>query len=202
MCRTLGIALLSSVVALSAPLPLAADGINIGGSRGISVDVNTSDGLGVDASVGGRGGVNANANVGGSRGIADVDASVGGSRGVNASANVNGGRGLSADVDASVGGEGGLNASVGAQIGGSGSGTGIDVDVGLGRTPDAGNSSGGSGPDGSGPGGLTAPQRQALRDMSPAERQRLLTRCGSITASGYDPALVELCRLLRLSASR
>ena len=165
MCKTLGIALLSSVVALSVPLPALSGGINIGGSKGVSVDISTSDGLGVDASVGGRSGVNASANVGGSGGLADVDASVGGSRGVSASANVNGGRGLSVDVD--------------AQIGGSGS-TGT----------------------GTGSGNLTGPQRQALRDMSPAERQRLLTRCGSITSSGYDPALVELCRLLRLSAAR
>lgn len=90
MRNTLGMALWSSVVTISMALPASAGGLNIGGSKGISVDVNTSDGLGVDASVGGRNGVNANASVGGSRGVADVDASVGGSRGVNASANVNG----------------------------------------------------------------------------------------------------------------
>ncbi|MFN3501918.1 MAG: hypothetical protein ACK4ZJ_06640, partial [Allorhizobium sp.] len=123
---------------------------------------------------------------------------VGGSRGVNASANVNGSRGLSADVDAGVSGEGGLNASVGARIGGS-SGTGIDIDVGLGRDPNVGNGPASGGP---GSGGLTAPQRQALRDMSASERQRLLKRCGSINSAAYDPSLVELCRLLRLSASR
>lgn len=200
MRKTLGIALTTSVLVLSAALPVAADGINIGGSRGISVDVDTSDGVGVDASVGGRSGVNANAALGGSRGIADVDASVGGARGINAAANVNASRGLSADVDAEVGGEGGLNASVGARIGGSD--TSIDVDVGVGRTPEAGNGSGGTGAGGSGAGGLTGPQRQAIRDMAPADRRRLLTRCGSITSSAYDPALVELCRLLRLSASR
>jgi len=198
MRKTLGTVLLSSAVTISMCLPASAGGLNIGGSNGISVDVNTSDGLGVDASVGGRNGVNANANVGGSRSVADVDASIGGSRGVNASANVNGSRGLSADVDASVGGEGGLNASVGARVGSS-SGTGIDVDVGLGRNPNVGN---GSGTGGSGSGGLTAPQRQALRDMSASERQRLLKRCGSINSAAYDPSLVELCRLLRLSASR
>lgn len=197
MRNTLGMALLSGIVTFSMALPAAAGGLNIGGSNGTSVDVNTSDGLGVDASVGGRNGVNANANVGGSRGVADVDASVGGSRGVNASANVNGSRGLSADVDASVGGERGLNASVGAQIGGSR--TGIDIDVGLGRNLDVGN---GSGSGGSGAGGLTAPQRKALRDMSASDRQRLLKRCGSINSAAYDPSLVELCRLLRLSASR
>lgn len=163
MCKTLGIALLSSVVALWAPLPALSGGINIGGSKRVSVDVSTSDGLGVDASVGGRSDLNASANVGGSGGLANVDASVGGSRGVSASADVNGGRGLSVDVD--------------AQIGGSGS-------------------------TGTGSGILTGPQRQALRDMSPPERQRLLIRCGSITSSGYDPALVDLCRLLRLSAAR
>lgn len=199
MRNTLGMALWSSVVTISMALPASAGGLNIGGSKGISVDVNTSDGLGVDASVGGRNGVNANASVGGSRGVADVDASVGGSRGVNASANVNGNHGLSADVDTSVGGEGGLNASVGAQIGGSR--TGLDIDVGLGRNPNVGNGSG-TGSGGSGSGGLTAPQRQALRDMSASDRQRLLQRCGSINSAAYDPSLVELCRLLRLSASR
>jgi hypothetical protein len=195
MRNTVRIALLSGAVAFSMPLSAAAEGISIGGSRGISVDVDTSDGVGVDASVGGRNGVNANANVGGSRGVADVDASVGGSRGINASANVNAGRGLSADVDAGVGGEGGLNASVDADIGGSG--TGVNVDLGLGRPtePDGAASNPGSG-------GLTAPQRQALRDMSSTDRQRLIKRCGGISSSGYDAALVELCRLLRLSASR
>ncbi len=198
MYKTLGMALLSGALAISVSLPAAAEGISIGGSRGISVDVDTSDGVGVGASVGGRSGVNAKASVGGSRGVADVDASVGGGRGVNASANVSGRGGLSADVDASVGGEGGLNASVGAELGGSR--TGIDIDAGIGRQP--GRDGDGSGSDGSGPGGLTAPQRQALRDMSPGERQRLLKRCSSVTSSAYDPALVELCRLLRLSASR
>ncbi|MFN7089035.1 MAG: hypothetical protein ACK4P4_00530 [Allorhizobium sp.] len=173
MRTTLGMILLSSVVTLAMSIPASAGGLSIGGSKGISVDVNTSDGLGVDASVGG-------------------------SRGVNASANVNGSRGLSADVDAGVGGEGGLNASVGARIGGS-SGTGIDIDVGLGRDPNVGNGPASGGP---GSGGLTAPQRQALRDMSASERQRLLKRCGSINSAAYDPSLVELCRLLRLSASR
>ncbi len=199
MYKTLGMALLSGALAISVCLPAAAEGISIGGSRGISVDVDTSDGVGVGASVGGRSGVNAKASVGGSRGVADVDASVGGGRGVNASANVGGRGGLSADVDASVGGEGGLNASVGAKLGGSR--TGIDIDAGIGRQP-GGDGGDGSGSDGSGPGGLTAPQRQALRDMSPGERQRLLKRCSSVTSSAYDPALVELCRLLRLSASR
>ncbi len=90
-----------------------------------------------------------------------------------------------------------MNASVGAQIGGSR--TGIDIDVGLGRNLDVGN---GSGSGGSGAGGLTAPQRKALRDMSASDRQRLLKRCGSINSAAYDPSLVELCRLLRLSASR
>lgn len=200
MRNTLGITIVWSVVAFAAPLPAAAGGLNIGGTNGVSVDITTSDGLGVDASVGGRSSIGANANVGGSRGIADVDASVGGSRGVNASANVNGSRGLSADIDAKVGGGGGLNASVGAQVGGTR--TGLDIDLGVGRNPNAGNGSGTSGSGGSGSGGLTAPQRQALQDMSSAERQRLLKRCGSINSASYDPSLVELCRLLRLSASR
>lgn len=200
MRNTLGMALLASVVACATSLPAAAGGLNIGGSNGISVDISTSDGLGVDASIGGRSSISANANVGGSRGIADVDASLGGSRGVNASANVNGSRGLSADIDAKVGGGAGLNASVGAQIGSSR--TWLDIDVGVGRNPNSQNGSGNSGSGGSGSGGLTAPQRQALQDMSSGERQRLLKRCSSINAASYDPSLVELCRLLRLSASR
>lgn len=171
-----------------------AGGLSIGGDRGISVDVDTRDGLGASASVGGRSGVNADAKVGGSRGLADVDASVGGSRGVNASANVGTRNGLTADIDASLGGSRGINASVGATVGGGS--TGADVDIGIGgNTP-------GSMPNAPGGGGLTAPQRQALQHMSADDRRKLLVRCGSVTSSRYDAQLVELCRLLRLSAAR
>jgi hypothetical protein len=38
--------------------------------------------------------------------------------------------------------------------------------------------------------------------MSAAERRQLLTRCAQISGGGYDPALVQLCRMLKMSASR
>jgi hypothetical protein len=38
--------------------------------------------------------------------------------------------------------------------------------------------------------------------MSDAEQRRLLTRCADIASGGGDAALVSLCRMLRMSASR
>lgn len=194
MRKQVKLCLVSAGLVVLSGMAVEAGGLKIGGDRGISVDVDTRDGLGARASVGGSRGLNADANVGGSRSLADVDASVGGSRGLNAGANVGTRDGLTADVDTSLGGSRGLNASVGATVGGSR--TGVDVDIGIGdNTP-------GNGPGTPSGGGLTAPQRQAFQNMSPNDRRKLLVRCASINSGGYDAQLVELCRLLRLSAAR
>ncbi|TPP11142.1 hypothetical protein [Rhizobium glycinendophyticum] len=194
MRKQVRICLISAGLMVMSGVVVEAGGLNIGGDRGISLDVDTSDGVGARASVAGSRGINADAKLGGSRGLADADASVGGTRGINTGVNVGTHDGLTADIDASVGGSGGLNASVGATLGGSS--TGADIDLGIGgNTP-------GTDPGAPGGGGLTGPQRQAFQNMSRDDRRKLLVRCDSITGASYDAQLVELCRLLRLSAAR
>ena len=161
--------------------------VSLGGKKALDVDVN--------ASIGGRKGINANvdANVGGRKGLnANVDARVGNRKGINANVDVSlGGRkGLNADVDASIGGKKGVN---------------VGVDVGLGiddekpnTRPDVTDSD----PKDDPIGGLTSTQRQAFNDMSASERKALIKRCNSVSFGGYDPALVNLCKLLWMSASR
>ncbi len=197
-------------------LPLAgqsvAQGLSVGGENGISADVNTSDGIGADVSVGGGDGVNADVGIGGSSGVADVDVSAGGGDGANASANVGGGGGLDADAAVSLGGRNGVNA--GATLGtGSGVDAGTTASIGGGRGVAAepglfglrSTGIGAAAVDGTGvpgAGGLTAPQREAFQAMSEAEQRTLLNRCADIASGGGDAALVSLCRMLRMSASR
>jgi hypothetical protein len=167
-------------------------------------------GIDVDASVtlgAKKGLVDASASIGGRKGIkADVDANLGGRKGLNANvdARVGGRKGVDANVDVSLGGNKGLNTDVDASIGGK-KGINVDVDIGLGTDdgkpstrPDVTVGD----PKDDPAGGLTSSQRQAFNDMSASERNALIKRCGSISSGGYDPALVNLCRLLRMSASR
>lgn len=161
--------------------------VSLGGKKGLDVDV--------DASIGGRKGINANvdANVGGRKGLnANVDARVGNRRGINANVDVSiGGRkGLNADVDASIGGKKGLN--VGVDVG-------LGIDDGKPNTrPDVTDRGLNDEPSGA----LTSAQRQAFNEMSSGERNTLIKRCNSVSSGGYDAALVNLCKLLRMSASR
>jgi hypothetical protein len=154
---------------------------------GVSVgDVDISVGLG------GRKGLNA-----------DIDASIGGKKGLNADvdATIGGKNTVDADIDISLGGTKGLDADVNAGIGDD-----VNVDVAIGVddanavTPptvdpgvDPGIDPGGS---------LTSAQRQVFNGLSSGERKALLTRCNSVGAGGYDPALVQLCKLLQMSAAR
>jgi len=168
-------------------------GLDVGGRRGLDADV--------DVSVGDRNGLDADADVslGGKNGVdADVDVSLGDRNGLDANVDATIGNGVDADVDLSLGGGDGLDADVGATIG-----NGVDADVDL--------SLGGTDPDtntGVDPGDkpdrprLTGAQRQAFNSMSTADKAALLKRCGSVSSGGYDPALVELCKLLRMSAAR
>lgn len=182
---------LRNILLVGGCLLLAASGaqaqqISIGGDNGISVGVDTSNGLGVDASVGGSSGINADATVGGSDSVADVNASVGGSDGVNANAGVTTGDGLDAGVTASVG-------------------RGIDADIGIGlggATPPGGGQQPPGANDITAPGAEGAAQLQAFQAMSSDQQQRILTRCAGISSGSADRALADLCRLLRLSASR
>jgi hypothetical protein len=167
-------------------------GLDAGGRRGLDADV--------DVSIGGRNGLDA-----------DADVSVGGRKGVNADVDVSLGNrnGLDADVDVSLGGRKGLDADVGATIG---NGVGADVDLSLGDNNanvdvDLGGTDPGTTPgidpdDKSDRPRLTTAQRQAFNRLSAADKAVLLKRCGSVSAGGYDPALVELCKLLRMSAAR
>ena len=144
-------------------------------------------------SIGGQNGVNADVST--SNGLG-VGASVGGSSGVNANATV-GGSSSAANANASVGGSNGVNAN--ATVGGTNGLANVDVTVGgtaPGTTPGAG---GGTGTDA---GGLTPAQQEAFNNISDSERRDLLRRCDSVNAGSYDPQLVSLCRLLKLSAMR
>ena len=178
MRRIVQILLVSSCVMGTGSIVQAADiGVSIDGKRGIDADVGVS--------------------LGGGKGInADVDAAVGGNDGVNA------------NVDASIGGGDGVKADVNASVG---SQPGVDADLSLGlkaddvsgdaNDDDSAMSNNGISP-ASPDGVLTSGQRQALNGMSESERKSLIRRCGSISAASYDPALVNLCKLLRMSASR
>lgn len=172
-------------------------------NRDIGVNVGGID-LGVDIDLGGKKGLDADVDVGlgGKKGLdADVDATIGSKNGVDADVDVTlgGKKGLDADADLSLGGDDGIDAGVTAGIGDD-----VNVDVGLGvddtvaTDPDPGVEPGKD------PGGstLTAVQRRAFDRMSARERSAMLKRCGTVDAGGYDPALVKLCTLLRLSASR
>ena len=141
-------------------------------------------GLGVNVSIGGKKGVKANVSLGGRKGInAGVDASIGGRKGVRA------------DVDVAVGGKKGVDADARISLGGMNANIDTRDDVAV-HPPGADR---GKDPDG---GALTTAQRQAFNSMSAREKTALLKRCGSIGRGGYDPALVRLCQLLRMSASR
>lgn len=173
-------------------------GVDVGGRKGLDADV--------DVSVGDRNGLDADADVslGGNKGVdADVDVSLGNSEGLDAGVNAAIGNGVDADVDVSV--DDGLDADLGATIGNGG-----DADVGL-PVGDADANLGGTKPasnanlyldDKSDRPRLTSAQRQAFNSMSATDKAALLKRCGSVSAGGYDPALVELCKLLRMSAAR
>lgn len=212
MRKSWRVLLLSGCIALPFAGQSLAQGLSVGGENGVSADVNTSDGIGADVSVGGADGVNAGVGIGGSSGVADVDVSAGGSDGANAKANVGGGGGLDADADVSLGGRNGVNA--GATLG---TGAGIDAGttasigggrgaaseaglLGLGSTGIGAAAVGGTGAPGAG--GLTGPQLQAFQAMSDGEQRNLLNRCADIASGGGDAALVSLCRMLRMSASR
>lgn len=188
--------LLGSALALTTMGAHAADR-----NRDVSVSVGDADvsvGLGsrnglkadVDASLGGRNATNAN-----------VDVSTGGRKGLDASATIGANDAANADVDISLGRNTGLNAGVKAGIGDD-----VNVDIGLGV--DNANPVTTTGVDpGTDPvtdpgGSLTSAQRQAFNAMSSSERKALLKRCNSVGSGGYDPALVQLCKLLRMSASR
>lgn len=185
--------------------------MSVGTSTVSAKDKHQSNGINVDAdvSLGAKKGldVDASASIGGRKGInSDVDANLGGRKGLNANvdARIGGRKGLDADVDVSLGGNKGLNADVDTSIGGT-NGASIGVDVGLGiddgtqsTRPDVTDRDPGADPAGS----LTSSQRQAFNDMSPSEQKALMRRCGTIGGGGYDPALVNLCKLLRMSASR
>jgi len=186
--------LLGSAIAMCGFPALTADR-----DRGVSVSLG-----GIDANVG--------LDAGGRRGLdADVDVSIGGRNGLDADADVSvGGRkAVNADVDVSLGNRNGLDADVGATIG---NGVGADVDLSLGDNNasvdvDLGGTDPGTTPgidpdDKSDRPRLTTAQRQAFNRMSAADKAVLLKRCGSVSAGGYDPALVELCKLLRMSAGR
>lgn len=170
--------LVSACLILPALGPAGAQetGVSVGG---VSVGVDTSNGLGVGASVGGSNGVNASANVGGSS-LADVDATVGGADGVNASVDADISDGVDVDATASIGGSNGVNAGAGVRAGGGSGGPGA----------------GGAGAD------LTPAQREAFNAMSEDEQRRLLNRCGDLLSSGTDAELAALCRMLRMTAQR
>ena len=164
-------------------------------------------------------GVNVDVGLGGNKGLkADADASIGGSKGVNANvdASIGGNKGLEADVDATIGDRNGVQADVDLSLGGNNGldtdvsavlGDDMNVEIGLGTdngkqpatTSNGVNNNGTDTTDGR---VLTAAQRQALNAMSSSERKALLKRCNSVGSGGYDPALVQLCKLLRMSASR
>ncbi len=190
------ILLVTACLVLPALGPAGAQetGLSVGG---VSVGVDTNDGLGVGTSVGGAGGVNADATVGGSGGVADVNASVGGGSGVNANVNADVSDGVDVGATASVGGSGGVNSGAGVGIGG-GSGVGLDANVGIGGAVPG---PGGPGAGGANP-GLTAAQQQAFDAMSDTERARLLNRCSDLVAGGTDAELAALCRMLRMTAQR
>lgn len=166
----------------------------------------------------GLGGVDVNVGLGGKRGLdTNVDVSLGGKKGVDADVDVSlgGNKGIDADVDATIGGRNGVDADVDLSVGGkdgldAGARVGIDdsVDVNIGLGVDNSNAAVKPDIDPNAPdddtdrGGLTAEQREAFSRMSRSERQAVLKRCGSIDASSHDAALADLCKLLRLSASR
>lgn len=190
--------LLGGALALMAVIGHAADR-----NRDVSVSVG---GVDVSVGLGGRKGLKANvdASLGGKKGLnADVDATISGKNNLNAGVDVSlgGKKGLDADVDVSLGGKKGLNAGLKAGIG---DGVSVDIDLGV----DDANAVTPPGVDpgtdpGTDPGGsLTTAQRQAFNGLSGGERKALLKRCNSVGAGGYDPALVQLCKLLRMSASR
>jgi hypothetical protein len=135
---------------------------------------------------------------------------------VNAGGGASTVNGIDAGATASIGGARGVNAGLGARVGGT-SGTGAGIQVGIGGELVGGGAGAGSGGGigtgggiGAGAGGtgtigggaLTGRQRTAFDNMSPTEQRRLITRCADISGGGYDPALVQLCRMLRMSASR
>jgi hypothetical protein len=167
----------------------------------------------VGVSIGGTNGINAGVSVGTKNGVdADVSASVGGRKGVNADVGANVGKGVDADVDASLGDR--KSTDVGADVSvGDDQGVDAKVNVDLSGTdtkvgtptvlhpdiPDVTDKSPNNNPDGT---SLTAEQRQAFDNMSDSQKKAMLKRCQSIGSGGYDPALVNLCKLLRMSASR
>lgn len=168
---------------------------SLGGAH--AADRNRNDSvLGVDVDVG----------LGGKKGLkADVDATIGGKTGVDADVDVSlgGKKGVNADVNATIGGDDGVDADVTAGIGKD-----VNVDIDLGTGIDESNAVAANPPavdpgkdpdDGT---KLTTAQRQAFNSLSDSEKAALVKRCGSVSSSGYDPALVQLCKLLRMSASR
>jgi hypothetical protein len=187
--------LLGSALALASTAAYAADrshdiGVSVGN---VDVDVGLGDGKGldadVDASIGGKDGVNANADVslGDKNGVdADVDVSLGNENGVDA------------DVDLSLGGDDGVDADVTAGIGND-----VDVDLGVGVDNPEEIARPGVNP-GAEPeiNRLTLAQRKMVNAMSQGDRKAMMKRCGSVSSGGYDPALIQLCKLLRVSASR
>jgi hypothetical protein len=171
-----------------------------GKNNGVNVDASVSLGskkvldVDADASIGGRKGINANvnANLGSRKGLkANVDARVGSRKNIKADVDVSlgGDQGLNADVDGSIGGKKGVNAGVNV-------GLGVDDGTPITR-PDVTDNN-----PKTNPGSLSSAQRQAFNAMSPSERNALIKRCNSVGSGGYDPALVNLCKLLRMSASR
>jgi hypothetical protein len=172
-------------------------------------EVSAKDkGIGVGVSIGGDQGINAGIGLGVKDGLnADVDVSVGNKKGIDANVDVDVGsrNGINGDVDVSIGGDEGVTADIDTSIGND-DGVEATVDVGLGRPEDDNIRPGSDVTDGDGnkkPGNvLTTAQRQALNAMSNGEKVALMKRCNSVSSGGYDPALVNLCKLLRMSASR
>jgi hypothetical protein len=199
MRKSVQVLMLASCVVMSfnAPAVFARDktksaidvdaDVTLGGKKSLGADVS--------ASIDGRKGVNGHvgANLGGLKGLnAEVDANVGGHEDIDAKVDVSlgGNQGVDANIDATIGGNNSVN--VGVDVG-----TSID-DGTLNTRPDMTDRE----PKPDDQDGLTSSQRQAFNDMSASERKALIKRCNSVGTDGYDPALVNLCRLLRLSASR
>ena len=191
---------------------LLGSAIALTSMAGYAADKNKSDvsvsvaGVNVDVGLGGRNGVKAgvDANVGGKNAVdAKADVSLGGKKGLDADvdATIGGKDAINADVDVSLGGRKGLNAGVNANVGDD-----VNVDIGLGVDDTNPVTTTGVDPGtdpGKNPGRtLTSAQRQAFNSLSSSDRKALLKRCNSVGSGAYDPALVQLCKLLRMSASR
>ncbi|TDH38901.1 hypothetical protein E2A64_07350 [Pseudohoeflea suaedae] len=179
-------------------LPSLANAQSIGGNNngGIGVSVggvsagiggNGSGGIGAGASVGGA--ASASASVGGSDSVADVDANVGGAGGVNADATVDANNGVNADVDVGVGN---LNAEADASVGQN---TGIAAALGF-----TSNDNDDTTP----PSGIDPDATAAIGKLSDAQLADYKRKCIDVLRSPqrFERDLVDLCKLVRVAASR